>query len=122
MNTEENLEWPHSTALYLRSSGTGFESSPRQEPNEIPKVIDLLVLQMSLVPLLIGDLFDELQRPVSLFDQNFGMGLLGDDLLNPSILAPLRAGYYRPWRGHAARHSGMSHIQNDKDGLRVSTC
>ncbi|XP_023727557.1 protein lethal(2)essential for life [Cryptotermes secundus] len=75
---------------------------------------------MSLVPLLIGDLFDELQRPVSLFDQNFGMGLLGDDLLNPSILAPLRAGYYRPWRSHAARHGGGSHIQNDKDGFKVN--
>jgi crystallin alpha B len=69
-----------------------------------------------------GDLLDELQRPASLFDQNFGVGLLGDDLLNPSIVAPLRAGYYRPWRSHAARHSGVSHIQYDKDGFKVSTC
>jgi crystallin alpha B len=84
-------------------------------------MIDLLLFQMSLVPLLMGDLFDELRRPVSLFDQNFGMGMLGDDLLNPSVVAPLRIGYYRPWRSQAARHSGVSHIQSDKDGFRVST-
>jgi crystallin alpha B len=100
----------------------GFEPSPGREPNEIPKVIDLLLFQMSVVPLVFGDLFDELRRPVSLFDQNFGMGMLADDLLDPSIVTPHRVGYYRPWRSHAARHSGVSHIQNDKDGFRVSIC
>jgi crystallin alpha B len=94
----------------------------RQNKNQIPNVIAQLLLQMSLIPSLVGDLFDELQRPVSLFNQNFGMGLLGDDLLNPSILAPLRVGYYRPWHSHASRHSDVSHIQNDKDGFKVSKC
>jgi crystallin alpha B len=76
---------------------------------------------MSLVPLFMGDMLDELHRPVSLFDQHFGVGMLGDDLLSHSLVAPLRVGYYRPWRSQAARHSGVSHIQNDKDEFRVST-
>jgi crystallin alpha B len=74
---------------------------------------------MSLVPFLISDLLDDLRRPVSLFDQNFGMGMLRDDLLNPSFVAPLRVGYYRPWRNQAARQSGVSHIQDDKHGFKV---
>lgn len=65
--------------------------------------------------------FLDLQRPVSLFDQNFGMWILGDVLLNPSIIAPLRVGYYRPWRNQAAHQSGVSQIQNDEDGFAVST-
>jgi crystallin alpha B len=76
---------------------------------------------MSLVPLLISDLLDDIRRPVSLFDQNFGMGMLRDDLLSPSFVAPLRVGYYRPWRSQAARQSGMSHIQDDKQDFKVST-
>lgn len=75
---------------------------------------------MSLVPLLISDLLDELRRPVSLFDQNFGVGMLRDDMLNPSFVAPLRVGYYRPWRSQAARHSGVSHIQDDKNDFKVN--
>jgi crystallin alpha B len=76
---------------------------------------------MSLVPFLINDLLDDLRRPVSLFDQNFGMGMLGDDLLNPSFVAPLRVGYYRPWRNQAAHHSGVSNIQDDKHDFKVNT-
>jgi crystallin alpha B len=76
---------------------------------------------MSLVPLLMDDLLNDLRRPVSLFDQHFGLGMLPDDLLDPSVVAPLRVGYYRPWRSQAARHSGVSHIQHDKEGFKVST-
>jgi crystallin alpha B len=83
--------------------------------------MEYLLFQMSLVPFLISDLLDDLRRPVSLFDQNFGMGMLRDDLLNPSFVTPLRAGYYRPWRSQAACHSGMSHIQEDSHGFKVST-
>jgi crystallin alpha B len=74
---------------------------------------------MSLLPLLIDDMLDISRRPVHLFDQNFGMGMLGDDLLNPSLIAPLRVGYYRPWRNQSARHSGVSNIENSKDGFKV---
>ena len=75
---------------------------------------------MSLVPLLLSDLLDGVQRPVSLFDQNFGMGMLNEDLLNPSVIAPLRLGYYRPWRNLAPRSSGVSNIVDFKDGFKVT--
>jgi Alpha crystallin A chain, N terminal. len=75
---------------------------------------------MSLVPF-IDDFMNFVQRPVNIFDQHFGMGMLGDDLLNPSLITPFRAGYYRPWRSQAARYSGVSQVQSDKEGFRVST-
>ena len=73
---------------------------------------------MSLVPLLLSDLLDEVHRPVDLFDQNFGLGMLHDDIINPSVVGPLRIGYYRPWRNQAARRSGVSNLQNTK-GFKV---
>jgi len=79
-----------------------------------------LLFQMSLVPFFIDGWLDELRRPMNIFDQNFGMGMLRDDLTS-HIMTPIRAGYYRPWRSQAARHSGVSHIQNDKEGFKVST-
>ena len=79
-----------------------------------------LLFQMSLVPFFIDGWLDELRRPMNIFDQNFGMGMLRDDLTS-HVMTPIRAGYYRPWRSQAARHSGVSHIQNDKEGFKVST-
>ncbi|XP_069691047.1 protein lethal(2)essential for life-like [Periplaneta americana] len=75
---------------------------------------------MSLIPLLFSDVLDDLRRPVSLFDQHFGRGMFPEDLLSPSIIAPLRIGYYRPWRNLSAHSSGMSNIQNTKDGFKVN--
>jgi crystallin alpha B len=75
---------------------------------------------MSLVPLLLDDLLHDLRRPVSLCDQHFGLGMLPDDLLDPSVVGPIRVGYYRPWRNQATRQSGVSHIQHDKEGFKVS--
>nr|CAD7438789.1 unnamed protein product [Timema bartmani] len=75
---------------------------------------------MSLVPFLLSDVLDDLRRPRSLFDQNFGLGLLGDDLLRPQLLGPLSVGYYRPWRHLANRDSGVSNVKNDKDSFQVS--
>lgn len=77
---------------------------------------------MSLLPLLLNELLDEARRPArpSLFDQNFGMGMLNDDLLSPSIVAPLRIGYYRPWRNLTPRQSGVSNVSVDKDGFKVN--
>ncbi|PSN36850.1 hypothetical protein C0J52_14969 [Blattella germanica] len=62
----------------------------------------------------------EFRRPLSIFDQNFGMGMMQDDLLSPSIVSPLRMGYYRPWRTLAPRQSGVSNIQYDKDGFKIN--
>jgi hypothetical protein len=74
---------------------------------------------MSLVPFFVDDVLQDLRRPMNIFDQHFGMGILRDDLSH--IFTPMRAGYYRPWRRQAARHSGVSQIENDKEGFRVST-
>jgi crystallin alpha B len=75
---------------------------------------------MSLVPLILDDLLHDLRRPVSLFDQHFGLGMLQDDLLDPSIVGPIRVGCYRQWRNQAARQSGVCQIQHDKEGFKVS--
>jgi hypothetical protein len=75
---------------------------------------------MSLVPLILDDLLHDLRRPVSLFDQHFCRGMLPDGLLDPSIVGPIRVGYYRPWRNQAARQSYVSQIQHDKEGFKVS--
>ena len=74
---------------------------------------------MSLVPLLLDDMLHDLRRPVSLFDQQFGLGMLPDNLLDLSAVRPICAGYYRPWRNQAARQSGVSQIQHD-EGFKVS--
>jgi hypothetical protein len=73
---------------------------------------------MSLVPLLLDDLLHDFRRPVRLCDQHFGLGMLPDDL-DPSAVGPIRVGYYRPWRNQAARQSGVSKIQHDKEGFIV---
>ncbi|CAG2059113.1 unnamed protein product, partial [Timema podura] len=63
---------------------------------------------------------DDLELPVSLFDQHFGLGLLNEDLVTPRLLAPLRSGYYRPSSHLASRDSGISSLQNDKDCFKVN--
>ncbi|XP_067002389.2 alpha-crystallin B chain-like [Anabrus simplex] len=73
---------------------------------------------MSLVPYVLNDFFGDWDvfRPRSLFDQNFGLGLLDEDLLFPQR-SPM---YSRPWRRMAARDSGVSNIQYNKDGFRAN--
>ncbi|XP_068082413.1 alpha-crystallin A chain [Anabrus simplex] len=66
---------------------------------------------MSLIP----HVLDEIYRPPSIFDQNFGLGLLNHDLLQPHSLM-----YYRPWRHRSARHSGVSNVHYNKDGFKVN--
>ncbi|XP_049943076.1 protein lethal(2)essential for life-like [Schistocerca serialis cubense] len=75
---------------------------------------------MALTPL-ISHLLEDVDRQMSLFDQNFGLGLTHDDLLLPRLsIVPSLSGYYRPWRHLAARNSGVSTIQNNKDGFKVN--
>jgi hypothetical protein len=93
-------------------------------------VIPSFISQMSVVPLVFRDWWEDLNRPVSrLMDQHFGTGLHRDDLISgftglglnrPSIFGNT---YYRPWR-HVARQnsSGSSTIQLDKDNFQVGTC
>ncbi|OAD53803.1 Protein lethal(2)essential for life [Eufriesea mexicana] len=87
---------------------------------------------MSLIPLLFSDWWEDLERPHRLLDQNFGLGLYPEQLLNPNILDqyilpsrdrrlrnPLM--YYRPW-GELLRKNeggGTSTVKADKDKFQV---
>ncbi|XP_066998533.2 protein lethal(2)essential for life [Anabrus simplex] len=79
-----------------------------------------LLCLLALHPLVMSDVYDDWDhfwsRPSSLFDQNFGLGLLADELLHPhhSLM------YYRPWRHQSARHSGFSNIQYNDEGFKVN--
>jgi crystallin alpha B len=89
-----------------------------------------LISQMSIVPLVFRDWWDDIDRPVSrLLDQHFGTGLHRDDLISNFTglgfnRAPLRSilgnTYYRPWRNVARQNSsGSSTIQLDNDNFQV---
>lgn len=80
--------------------------------------------RMSLVPLLFRDWWGDFDRPSSLLDQHFGLGLRRDDLLsNWSNLAqstrPVGAGYLRPWRSLVRSNSGVSNIQAEDNKVQV---
>ncbi|XP_025407226.1 alpha-crystallin A chain-like [Sipha flava] len=76
---------------------------------------------MSILPYLL----DELSRP-TMYDQNFGLGLLDDDLLlgpryhGRSHFPVLLKSYLRPHRLSSAAQSGLSCIQNDKNNFKVN--
>ncbi|KOC70256.1 Protein lethal(2)essential for life [Habropoda laboriosa] len=88
---------------------------------------------MSLIPLLFSDWWEDLQRPHRLCDQNFGLGLYPEQLLNPGILEqyvlpsrnrrmtrnPLM--YYRPWNEllRKTEGGGTSTVKADKDKFQV---
>lgn len=57
-----------------------------------------------------------------MYDQNFGLGLLNDDLYRRPALAsvPLLAGYLRPHRHTHLDESGVSTIANKKDQFKVN--
>jgi Alpha crystallin A chain, N terminal. len=83
-----------------------------------PSLLNYHVWQMSLVPLLFRDWWDDLDRPSRLLDQHFGLGLRHNDLLHPGSL--LRTGYIRPWRNITRQDSGSSSITADKDKFQVN--
>nr|AJP36907.1 heat shock protein 20.4 [Oxya chinensis] len=75
---------------------------------------------MALTPM-VRHLMHDVDKQMALFDQHFGLGLTHDDLLLPRVsVVPALSGYYRPWRHLTARHSGVSTIQNNKDGFKVN--
>lgn len=87
---------------------------------------------MSIVPLMFRDWWDDFDRPMSrLMDQHFGGGLNRDDLLSglsslgiASRPRPLfHNSYYRPWRNLVRSNSGgASTISCDKDRFEVCVC
>ncbi|XP_072396307.1 protein lethal(2)essential for life isoform X2 [Diabrotica undecimpunctata] len=81
---------------------------------------------MSMVPLLFRDWWDEedLLRPSRLLDQQFGLGLRRDDLLNSIRDVPRRSAfprYIRPWSTSSAlqRQDSGSTITQDHDKFQV---
>nr|CAD7593162.1 unnamed protein product [Timema genevievae] len=80
---------------------------------------------MSVVPLMFRDWWDDFDRPTRLMDQHFAMGLRRDDLLSSlNPLLPLRSsGYLRPWR-HLNRQDsgGVSSITAEKDKFQSPRC
>lgn len=93
-------------------------------------VIPRFVSQMSIVPLVFRDWWEDFNRPVSrLMDQHFGTGLHRDDLISgftglglnrPSIFGNT---YYRPWRNVPRQNSsGSSTIQLDNNNFQVGIC
>ncbi|XP_059474263.1 alpha-crystallin A chain-like [Neocloeon triangulifer] len=72
---------------------------------------------MSLLPLLLDDFI----RPTSLFDQNFGLGVINDDLLPHGCFVPQRSALYlRPWRHLARSQSGVSSVSNDNTQFQAN--
>ncbi|XP_068972021.1 protein lethal(2)essential for life-like isoform X1 [Bombus flavifrons] len=107
---------------------------PEIEKQELTDITDFLhcslPFQMSVVPLIFRDWWDDLDRPMSrLMDQHFGRGLNRDELLSRfsdlNLDRPLRSifrdRYYRPWRNVTPQpSSGSSTIQiDDKDNFQV---
>lgn len=74
---------------------------------------------MALIPTLFRDWWEDLERPHRLLDQNFGLGLTRDDLMNTMAIPSFR-GYYRPWRNLLDQTGGVAKIQDDKDKFQVS--
>lgn len=63
--------------------------------------------------------FEEMPpRSLSIFDQNFGLGLMNEDLYQP--MSHLNRSYYRPWRHLTRQQSGVSNVINDKDKFQVN--
>jgi len=90
---------------------------------------------MSLLPLILNELdvlrrpshlwneLDVLRRPSHLCDQHFGDALRSDDLLAPfhSVAMPLLSNHYaRPWRVRHQKHSGVSHIVDERDTFKIN--
>lgn len=62
----------------------------------------------------------ELSRPSRLLDQQFGIGLNRDELLNSlSISRPSLRSYLRPWRSNISRQDSGSTINTDKEKFQV---
>ncbi|XP_073995602.1 protein lethal(2)essential for life-like [Rhodnius prolixus] len=80
---------------------------------------------MSLLPILFNDVWDDYRRPFrgDIYDQNFGMGLLNEEIqrAKDALLAvPLRSRYFRPWRSLSVEDSGVSALHSDRSEFRVN--
>lgn len=69
---------------------------------------------MSVVPLYLR-MLDDL-TPMSLFDQDFGIGMLSDELVTPRLRFR-QPGYLRPW---SRLQTGSSVVSSNKDEFKVN--
>ncbi|KAG8228850.1 hypothetical protein J437_LFUL008346 [Ladona fulva] len=74
-------------------------------------------LKMSILPFIMKDPWEELERPLRLFDQDFGLGMRFEDLYQP-IPHLLRLGYNLPCL-HGNRKKGISGFIPNKDDFEV---
>ncbi|KAF2894411.1 hypothetical protein ILUMI_11762 [Ignelater luminosus] len=79
---------------------------------------------MSLVPMFFRDWWDDLDisRPSRLLDQQFGLALNRDELMNTISNVPRSSflnRYYRPWRSALAKQDSGSTISADQDKYQV---
>lgn len=95
--------------------------------NDVDKInyitVDIYKFQMSIVPMMFRDWWDDWERPSRLLDQHFGVGLRKDDLLSSLSSFPsssiLRNSYFRPWRANLARQESASTINLTKEKFEV---
>ena len=79
--------------------------------------------QISIVPMMFRDWWDDWERPSRLLDQHFGMGLKRDELLSSLSSFPsssiFRNSYFRPWRTNLTRQESASTINLTKEKFEV---
>lgn len=73
------------------------------------------------VPYLVNEMLRETEQP--LYEQNFGLGLMPNDLVLPTaelLSVPLRSSYLRQWRLLESGDIGVSNITHNKEGLKIN--
>ena len=78
---------------------------------------------MSIIPKLVSQMWEQMERPHRLFDQHFGLGLHPESFFAPfeRRFPSLQSSYYRPWLEMMREDDrGWSMIKNDKDKFNVA--
>lgn len=82
--------------------------------------------RMSIIPKLVSQMWEQMERPHRLLDQHFGMMMRPENFFGPSGLdryvdRRYPANYYRPWADLMKEEdNGWSVIKNDKDKFHVA--
>lgn len=83
---------------------------------------------MGIIPKVVAQMWEQMERPHRLFDQRFGMAMPPQSFFGPSIFDGFhnrRSPYYRPWADEMIREmqefeKGFSMIKDDKDKFNVA--
>ncbi|XP_058796944.1 alpha-crystallin A chain-like [Phymastichus coffea] len=87
--------------------------------------------RMGIIPKLVSQMWEQMERPHRLFDQRFGMAMQPQSLFGPSLFDGFynrRSPYYRPWAEFMREvqdmekewEKGFSVIKDDKDKFHVA--